>query len=303
MKQSSLLLCICLLLTCASAVADELSPIPGFTAPHSSSDQGAGSFGLLYRFAEEALDAKRIAITTEVWVDGAVAFSDNLVIDAPDIKVEPVVELFADTPEKVYDMRLLVESGIDVTFDIFVGEEIVETVSGAEIMARSNSLMESGALPQEIRIPFAQQSLSQSSAKTYCYQCTQQYSACVASNCDGHLPPRLCDRCDTIYDQCLATCDDCIPGTTSESTHTGQETTQTNDFNCYYMPNPIFSGDSATYRMLLIKHEVTETITTTHSDCSQTVTQNVTYHYHWCWALWDNSNCFDPDSNVGVPFC
>jgi hypothetical protein len=303
MKQSSLLICLCLLLTCASAVANDLPPIQGFTAPHSSSDQNAGNFGLLYRFADEALAAKRITITTDVWVDGAVTFRDSLVIEAPDMKAEPVVELFADAPELVYDIRLLVESGIDVSFDIFVGDDLFETAPGGEIIARSSSLMGSGVLPQEVRIPFAQQSLSQASAKTYCYECNQQYITCVASNCDGMVPQRLCDRCDTIYDQCLATCDDCIPGTTSSSAHTGQETTLTNDFDCLYKPNPIIPGDSATYRMLLIKHEVTETITTTHSDCSQTVTYNITYHYHWCWALWDDHNCFDPDSNAGVPFC
>ncbi len=256
------------------------------------------SFGYFYEVSADIFADQYVEIETQVSVSGVVRYDDHLIIVVPDPQAAPVVELFAGTPEIAQEIAFLAESGNEVSIAVFLKGQLLETLSAAELMARSTALLASEAQPQEVMIPAAQQILA--SPKTYCHQCYPAYATCVANNCDAQMPQWMCDRCDTIYDTCLETCDDCHPGETTTVDEVYVDHTFLDSYECFYKQGGFFS---ATYRFAALKFKRTETVTTTHADCSVSTVENISYFYQYCWWLWIDSACSFPEEISSNTYC
>lgn len=205
MKSLSPFFCLLLLVVSASYL-----PAQSEVAEPTMLESGIqlGEVGILYKLADELPDLKRLHIEARVLIDGKVVHQEYLTIE-PNHQASPVVELLIGNPQLADEVTILsADPGHTVTIKVLLNGELIETLSGIDAVARSESLLRQAVLPQDISSRFDLSAQATSAAKTTCLECWQSYDACQAQNCEPDLPPRLCDLCETALNYCLSTCED-----------------------------------------------------------------------------------------------
>lgn len=231
----------------------------------------------------------------EIHVDGALSLTEALELSTDDAslgehKGTRVVELLGGQPARLEFLRRAVQKGT-VEVVLFLGDVDLGRRTLSELEAQSTRLRDRGVQP------FASRSSVESPGKLFTksmedctYACEVAQDDCYYYQC-GQFGSAACyGNCDMLYVSCLESCGVCQPSSSSQTTYTTVSTTATSTVECHKsITNPPYTGLQRLYNRQIKR---TVTTTTINSDCSQTVTTQVTYFTTPCWTWIDYYPCY-----------
>lgn len=216
-----------------------------------------------------------------------------------------VVEVLSDSPAQRDRIQRFAGSG-ELSVEVRLDGALVDSLALEELVRRSSLLKQRAdlaprAITPQIREPADASGLHPlSAASTSCEdQCLAQYDRC-ADECVFSPDSDACfASCQAGRDDCLAECSGTCTETTTTSTEiTEVSTTFLGPIEC--LGHPSFGRDR--YALVDILFKKTITTTTTHADCTETVTTDVTYFTNRCWQLYQLApDCFV--TNPSQNFC
>lgn len=211
---------------------------------------------------------------------------------AIELSAVPVVELLSANPARLGALYRIAARQ-DVKVRVARNGELVGTVPFAELAAASDRLSQEAVLPFAVRSTRRQETGHRRSLqKDECTQfCDDQQNDCYLNRCGQFGSASCYDACDSQWIDCLESCGICQPSSSTSTTYSIASTTPLNVFECHttfgsFSPKGIYRAYDR-----LIKR--TDTTTTTNSDCTQTVTSQVSYFHTYCWVFqYPDSFCF-----------
>ncbi len=284
-----------------AALADDIYPRDG---DHRPTLEGAltwvGTSAPLPLFIElgrppMAEDTVRVAIR----LDGDLIFTEKLRIQplkpesSPDQAASSagrpsVVEILAAHPNR---RELLNQQAADRSVEVEINH------NGASLGVFSWNQLEHRSQEMKMVKPADISSETSSRAvgvpfKSACEQlCEAELDDCNESRC-GQFGSQSCyNSCNQAYEDCLVhDCGLCVQDSTTVTTLEVQSETATNTVLC----TRSFFNSSVVGRQRLFNQRIkqTDTTTVTQTDCSQTLSTNVTYFNQGCWRWIDFNGCF-----------
>jgi len=225
-------------------------------------------------------------------------------LEAPGDAQPSVIEILSTSAAELARVRKLLEGG-EVSVQVRLDGELVDTLSLRQLVERSDDLRQSESLPRAIAPRLAEgekqfgargegSALTEGACENACYaQEDYCYDQCVwvpnSTPCFA--------ACDEALDECLMECaGTCTPTTQTSTTVVLVSATPLYAFEC-----KLRFGSLDDYILTRLKYKRTVTTTTTNSDCSQTVSTTVTYIYVTCWSFFAQG-CFYPQGSA-FGFC
>ena len=269
---------------------------------------------LFYRFAEP-LEAGRDSIEVEVLYNGKRYIEERIEL-VGNTGFTPssngtVVELLAPHAQQLRHLHRLALRTKSLEVSIRVNGNQIERLAFQDLVKASSALELTMIAPQALRSeltfsqfisgPAASKPLDLGKAGGDCREtCDWYYEDCIAGRCNYNP----CQYCEDEYEQCLVDlCGACEPSTVV-TTETIQLPTVYDSPECVYRPNPMpWQTLTAVYRKKIETQKIITTTTTTHTDCSQTVSQTVTYNQGWCLELYSDEACMPASSYFPGQFC
>lgn len=253
-----------------------------------------GASPLYVRLGSQATAGDRLKF--EILVNGLLSLTEEVELlgmsaeNRPSFGT-PVVELLAAAPAR---LELLRRAAMDGTVEVtsYLGDTKLEHRTFADLDAESAALRTEGALPYDLSSELSYAAPTDLQNKYSCQDfCDMEQDDCYLNRCGQFGSASCYDACDTEWVQCMeAECGVCQPSSSTEVTETVDSTTPTSTTVC---KRSFFNAAvSGVQRLMNRRIKRTETTTTTNSDCSETVTTNVTYYDTTCWKWINFNGCY-----------
>jgi hypothetical protein len=222
----------------------------------------------------------------EAHIDGLRHFSEEVEIvvgevsnEKLDLAATPVVELLAANPARLGMLYRLATSR-QVEIAIFHNGTLINTVPFLTLVSETEGLND--VWTQALRSTVSTKQDTVPLRRNSCWEfCDDQQYDCYLNRC-GQFGSESCyDACDLDWDDCIEDCGICTPSSTTSTTLTTVQLTPQNVIEC--RRTVPFGKGFYSYQRKKIKKTVTTT--TMNSDCTTTVTTQVTYHFEFCWKL------------------
>lgn len=232
----------------------------------------------------------------EILVDGALSLTEEIELTKGDTSFEarkgaPVVELLAGQPARLEFLRRAAKTGT-VEISLSLGGASFGRRTLSELEAQSTRLRASGVRPSATRSAVkSSRGIKQIFAESEdCqYDCEVAQDDCYYYQC-GQFGSAACyGNCDMLYESCLENCGICQPSSSSQTTVTVHSTTPTSVVQC----RRSFFNSSVTGHQRYNDRVMKQTVTTTtiNSNCTETVTTQVSYYSTFCWQWIDFNSC------------
>lgn len=215
-----------------------------------------------------------------------------------DFAARPVVELFSTHPSRLNLLRrTLAEAAAEVA--IFANGKPVRTETFADLERKGRDLAGASIAPQAIRSTVRTEASARPNQKNACTDaCYFELEDCNYYRCGQFGSASCYDNCYWLYLDCLEyNCSNCVPSSSSTTTYTTVSTTPTSTVECHTSGGFFPKGF---YRLYTKQIKQTITTTTINSDCSETVTTQISYFNINCWVYqYADPNCFSLGSVSG----